>query len=289
MSKRNHVIQRLIEKETVFCTTPILNGNYSDFVLLSQSSFDMVLVETEHQGFDFPTLHTSLQYLMNRRRIVEQGVLIKPTPFVRIPPNTREKNEWIIKQALDSGAMGLVIPHLDSVDGAMVAVKAARYPQARGAQDREPEGVRGWSPFSAPNYWGMTPAEYYDSADVWPLDPEGEILIMGIVESTLGVNSLPEILKHVKGIGAIWAGHGDLSVSMGLSGDVEHPDVEEALLDILKICKDHGVACGSVITSGTGVEARIDQGFDMVLIPPVISFDQLNRGLRKVGRSVSSG
>lgn len=286
MAKRNQAIQRLVDQEVVFCTTPVLNGNYSDFLTLSRSDFDMVIVEMEHQGFDFPILRTSLQYMVNRKMIHQQGMVIKPAPFVRIPSNTREMNEWIIKQVLDCGAMGLVLPHLESVEGAIAAVKAARYPQARGAKDRDPEGIRGWSPFSAPDYWGVTPAEYYDCADVWPLDPDGEILIMGIVESRAGLHALPEILKQVKGIGAVWAGHGDLSVSMGLCGGTDHPEVEDALLQILRICKNQGVACGSVITSGIGVEDRINQGFDMVLIPPAISFDQLNIGLRKAGRFV---
>jgi 4-hydroxy-2-oxoheptanedioate aldolase len=106
-----------------------------------------------------------------------------------------------------------VLPHLNTVEDAQAAVIAARYPQVPGVADCEPQGQRGWWPRLAPRYWGLTPQDYYDKADVWPLDPDGELLLMGIVEEAEGVRNLRDILKQVKGIGAIWAGPGDLSLS----------------------------------------------------------------------------
>ena len=72
-------------------------------------------------------------------------------------------------------------------------------------------------------YWGLAPQDYCEAADVWPLDPDGELLLMGIVENVRGITALPDILRQVKGIGAIWAGPGDLSVSMGMRGNSSHP------------------------------------------------------------------
>jgi 4-hydroxy-2-oxoheptanedioate aldolase len=283
MARHNRVIQRLIDGETVFSTLPTPNGNYETLATLSRSAFDMVMIETEHEGFDFSSLRNSLQYMQNRKRIIEQGSWVDPAPFVRIPANTREQNQWIIKQTLDAGAMGLILPHLDSVEGAEAAVRAARYPQARGSAKMEPAGQRGWG-LSAPHYWGLTPTEYYDCADIWPIDPNGEILLMGIVENVNGVRALPEILKRVKGIGAIWAGRGDLSISMGLRGDGVHPDVEKELLHILDIAKEHGVPCAAVASRPADIESRIEQGFQIILLPTPLSFDLLNSGLKKVGR-----
>src|SRR5881394_346170 len=64
----------------------------------------------EHEGFSFTTLRTSLQVLLNRKRIAEKGNLQPDVvPLVRIPPNARERDQWIIKQALDTGVYGLVL------------------------------------------------------------------------------------------------------------------------------------------------------------------------------------
>jgi hypothetical protein len=61
----------------------------------------------EHEGFSFTTLRTSLQVLLNRKRIAENGNLQPDVvPMVRIPPNARERNQWVIKQALDTGVYG---------------------------------------------------------------------------------------------------------------------------------------------------------------------------------------
>jgi len=283
--KRNIVIQRLIEGKTVFSTLPITNGDISTLSAVAQSSFEMAIVEMEHQGFDFPALRNSLQHLMSRRRVIASGSVIDPAPFVRIPASAREQNQWIIKQTLDSGAMGLVVPHFDTVEGAEATVRAARYPQERGSARSQPEGLRGWGPFTAADYWGLSLTEYYDCADLWPLNPDGEILLMGICETVAGVRALPDILKRVKGIGAIWAGQGDLSVSMGLRGDSAHPDVEKEVHNILKICHDHGVACATAVTRAGDVLARVEQGFDIVLLPTPVSFEHLNRGMQKVGRA----
>ena len=282
----NRVIDRLIRGEPVLSTSTVPNGNFQDFIAIAQSDYDMVMIETEHQGFDFTGLHHSLHYLLDRRRIAEgRSLQAQPTPFVRIPSNAREQNQWVIKQTLDAGAYGLVLPHLDSVEGAMAAVSAARYPAARGKTPQGPAGVRGWSPFTAPPYWGLGVREYIDRAGVWPLDPEGEILLMGIVESIQGILVLPEVLRQVKGIGAIWAGQGDLSVSMGLRGQLEHPEVEEAVQKILATCKEQGVACATLATPSCGVEKRLEQGFEIVIVPVTRSFDQLQRGLRTLGRA----
>ena len=282
----NKVIALLEHGQAVFSCGTVPNGNYDDIMALSRSAYDLIVLEMEHLGFDFPTLRHSLQYVVNRKRIADKGNLQPDlVPLVRIPPYTREQNAWVIKQTLDAGAYGLVLPHLDSVEGAEAAVRAARYPQVPGAADVLPEGERGWSTSLAPHYWGLTPQEYYDTADVWPLDPEGQLLLMGIVENVRGMTTLPDILRQVKGIGAIWAGSGDLSVSMGFRGNASHPDVEAAVLKILTICKEFGVPCATVATPSASVETRLEQGFRIVMVPQPRSLEALARGRQAAGRT----
>jgi len=205
----NKVIDLLEHGKPVFCSGLVWNGNLDDLTYVADADYDMVIMEMEHEGFSFNNLRTSLQFILNRKRISGSGTLqADPVPLVRIPPNSRETSQWMIKQALDTGVYGLVLPHLNTVEDAHAAVVAARYPQVPGVADFEPEGQRGWWQRIAPRYWGLTAQEYYDAADLWPLDPDGNMLLMGIVEEPEGVNNLPDILKQEKGIGAIWADRG---------------------------------------------------------------------------------
>lgn len=280
----NKVIGRLEANEVVFGSIP--SDDEQELGAISRSGYDMLMIETEHTGFSGRRLQHTLQGLLNRGQLVEQASLGPAvTPFVRTPANAREQNEWVIKQTLDAGAFGLVIPHLDSVEAAHAAVRAARYPQLLGAADFEPAGQRGWagSMCAAPAYWGLPAPDYYRAADVWPLDPDGEILVMGIIESTEGIAALPEILREVRGIGAIWAGIGDLSVSMGYGGSPT-VEVESAMQKILDICIDAGVPCAAPANATMTPEARVDQGYRIVLSRPSLSFAALERGLAHVGR-----
>ncbi len=283
-TRYNKAIQLLEEGKPVFGTGLIWNGNLDEMMYFADSDYDMVMIEMEHEGLSFNNLRTSLQFLLNRKRVADAGGLqADPTPVVRIPPNTREQNQWVIKQALDTGVYGLILPHLDTVEGAMSAVQAARYPQVPGVPDFEPHGERGWWQRIAPRYWGLSASEYYDAADVWPLDPDGNLLLMGIVEEPTGVRNLPDILRQVKGIGAIWAGPGDMSVAMGHRGNAGHPEVQEMLLRILGICKDAGVPCATGCTAAE-VPMRLEQGFSIIITAPTRSAAGVEEGRRLTGR-----
>jgi 4-hydroxy-2-oxoheptanedioate aldolase len=169
------------------------------------------------------------------------------------------------------------------VEDAQAAVVAARYPQVPGVQDFAPAGERGWGNRIASRYWGLTPQEYYDAADLWPLDPEGNILLMGIVEEAEGVQNIRDILRQVRGIGAIWAGPGDMSVSMGLRGQASHPAVQENLLRVLAACKEFGVPCATGATAND-VAMRLEQGFRIIMTAPVRSTPGLVEGRRLAAR-----
>jgi len=265
----NKAIELLEQGKPVFCSGLVWNRNLEDLTFVADSAYDMVIIEMEHQGFSFDDLRISLQFLLSRNRIAGQGDLrADPAPMVRIPPNTREHNQWVIKQALDTGVYGLVLPHLNTVEDAQATVVAARYPQVPGVPDFEPQGERGWWYRIAPRYWGLTPQEYYDAADLWPLDPDGNMLLMGIVEEPQGVKNIRDILRRVKGIGAVWAGPGDMSVAMGHKGNANHPEVQANLLRILEACKNAGVPCATGATAAE-VPMRLEQGFRIIISAPV--------------------
>ena len=284
MVRYNKVIELLEQGKPVFCSGLVWNGALEDLAFVGDSDYDMTIIEMEHQDFNFDKLRMSLQFLLSRKKISDGGSLqADPAPFVRVPPNFREQNQWVLKQALDTGVYGLVLPHLNTVEDAKAAVIAARYPQVPGSADFEPEGERGWWYRIAPRYWGLTPADYYDAADLWPLDPDGNMLLIGIVEEPHGVENLKDILREVKGIGAVWAGPGDMSVAMGHKGNAGHPDVQANLLRILETCKDAGVPCATGATAAE-VPMRLEQGFSIIITAPERTTHGLEEGRRIAGR-----
>ncbi len=280
----NKMIDLLAQGKPVFSSGTIWNGNLDDLIYIADLDYDAAIIEMEHWGFGFETLRTSLQFLLNRKRIAEKGTLQPDVvPMVRIPPNARERNQWIIKQALDTGVYGLVLPHLNTVEEAQAAVAAARYPQVPGVQDFEPAGQRGWGTRFAARYWGLTAQEYYDAADIWPLDPDGNILLMAIIEEPEGVKNIRDILRQVKGIGAIWTGPGDMSVAMGHRGNASHPEVQDNLLRVLAACKEFGVPC-AVGATANEVAMRLEQGYSIIISGPVKTAPARVEGRRLAAR-----
>ena len=146
------------------------------------------------------------------------------TPFVRIPPNGGENSQWIAKQVLDIGVYGIVWPHVSTVEDARNAVQACRYPRPREAKYYDPAGQRGDAPTTAARYWGLTAQEYYPRADAWPLNPQGEILVVIMCEEKRAIANLPKMLEQVPGIGVVLIGEGDLSQDLGYPRQYEHPD-----------------------------------------------------------------
>ena len=201
----------------------------------STSKFDGVVFEMEHNPWDGRALRDGLQYLLNRRQIAQGGSLAPAvTPMVRIPVNGVEKAQWHAKQALDLGCYGIVWPHISTVEEAYNAVAACRYPRLKTAPRYEPAGIRGDGPTGAVRYWGLTQQEYYARADVWPLDPKGEVFVIVQIEDTKGIENLAAMLKNVPGIGCILIGEGDLSQELGVPRQYEHPAVLDAIAQVVR-------------------------------------------------------
>jgi len=304
-TQRVHVVDILIPKEEIYMSAiPRLNtiigaleqgktvmGSFASAdipsaVELSTSKYDGVIFEMEHQPWDAVVLRDTLQYMLNRRQIVARGTVAPGvTPIVRIPANGGENNQWLAKQALDMGAYGIVWPHVSTVDQAYNAVSACRYPRLKKAPRYEPAGIRGDAPIAASRYWGLTQADYYTKADVWPLDPNGEILSILMIEDTLAIENLDEILKNVAGIGAVLIGEGDLSQELGHPRDYEHPEVASARAEIVKICKANKVAVGHPHVTGGNVERVISEGYNILLLKAGRNYSGVEKGLQLIGRA----
>jgi 4-hydroxy-2-oxoheptanedioate aldolase len=191
---------------------------------INAAPYDGVVFEMEHRPYDIRALRDCLQYMLDRRQILRAGTLAPAvTPFVRIPPNGGETSQWVAKQVLDQGVYGIVWPHVSTVEEARNAVTACRYPRPRSAPYFEPAGQRGDAPAAAARYWGLSQQEYYTRADVWPLNPQGEILVAIMCEEVRAIKNLPKMLEEVPGIGVVIIGEGDLSQDLGFPRQYEHP------------------------------------------------------------------
>jgi 4-hydroxy-2-oxoheptanedioate aldolase len=201
---------------------------------------------------------------------------------VRIPPNGGELNQWVAKQVLDSGVYGIVWPHVSTVEDARNAVAACRYPRPKSAPHYEPAGQRGDAPAAAARYWGVTQQEYYAKADVWPLAPEGEILVVIMCEEARAIGNLRQMLRVVPGIGVVLIGEGDLSQDLGFPRQYEHPTVAAAIDEILSICKEAGVPCGHPHVDASNVERLIEKGFRWLMPSPERTFRALDLGRKAI-------
>jgi 4-hydroxy-2-oxoheptanedioate aldolase len=251
---------------------------------INAAPYDGVVFEMEHRPYDIHALRDCLQYMLDRRQIVRSSSLAPAvTPFVRIPPNGGEISQWVAKQVLDQGVYGIVWPHVSTVEEARNAVAASRYPRPRSAAYFEPAGQRGDAPAAAARYWGLTQQEYYARADVWPLNPQGEILVAIMCEEVRAIKNLPHMLEQVPGIGVVIIGEGDLSQDLGYPRQYEHPTVASAIDEILAICKQHNVACGHPHVDSKNVESLLEKGFRYLMPGPSYSFAALEIG-RKAAR-----
>ena len=280
----NSVIKALEEGKTAL--VPFTSSDLESATALSSTAYDGVVFEMEHNPYDIAMLRDCLQYMLNRRQIVDRGSLAPGvTPMVRIPPNGGEMNQWTAKQVLDIGVYGIIFPHVSTVEEAWNAVRACRYPRLEEAPNYNPPGIRGDAPARAARYWGLTAQEYYARADVWPLVPHGEILVVIQCEEVRAIDNLPKMLKEVPGIGVVLIGEGDLSQELGHPRDYDHPVVAEAINTILRICKEHNVPCGHPHPDAQNLERLVADGYRFLMPPPARSLALLEQARRLTGRA----
>jgi 4-hydroxy-2-oxoheptanedioate aldolase len=280
----NGVIRALEEGKTAFVGFAPVDIETAS--ALASSSYDGIAFEMEHAPMSAPALRDALQFMLDRRQILQGGTLApKVTPMVRIPPNGNEMNQWIAKQVLDIGVFGIIFPHVSTVDEARNAIGACRYPKLRNSPLYDPPGIRGDAPVRAARYWGLSQQEYYARADVWPLAPQGEILAIIQCEEVRAIENLPKILQEVPGIGVVLIGEGDLSQELGHPRDYEHPVVADAINTILKICQEHHVPCGHPHPDARNIERLITSGFRFLMPSAPRSFSVLEQGRKLAGRA----
>lgn len=214
------------------------------------------LTSLEHNAFMVDDLEKSM---MGARP--EGSTKPRYAPIARIPHEGDQDFKHIVKQILDSGAFGIVVPQVRTKEEAAKLVRAMRYPPQKGAKYPNPPGIRGWGPGGAQRLWGLSANDYAKKADLWPLNPEGELLAIVMIETREGVKNINEILT-VPGLAGVLIGPSDLSLSLGVGTpgpNVNAPEVEEATATVAKACVAHKRICGTF--ESPNIEKRLAQGF----------------------------
>ena len=220
-------------------------------------------VDMEHSPFSGERVQRVLAE-MNEERDADGRLSL--TPLIRIPQDGDEDFKWAIKQVLDLGGFGIILPHVDRGEEAVRLVQAMRYPPARGSSAPEPRGERGWGPGGATRLWGLNSVEYHAVADVWPLNPDGELFAVAMIESQEAVDNIHDILAAP--ISAIMVVPGDMAIDLGLGPnppDRNHPEVDAAFQTVLEACQAQDrVICG-LGDGASRLQQRLDEGWRFVL------------------------
>jgi 2-keto-3-deoxy-L-rhamnonate aldolase RhmA len=168
----------------------------------------------------------------------------RAAPLVRVTSG----EHWLIKQALDMGAGGLVAPMVDTAEEARKIASAILYP---------PQGMRGYGPDIAAQTWGIPIPDYFKRANE-------DLLLVIQVESREGLKNA-EAIAAVDRVDVLFAGAFDLSVCLGKPGQVEDPQVEGAILSVRDAAHKQGKLAGTIALNPSLCQKRLDQGFDFLV------------------------
>ena len=181
--------------------------------------------------------------------------LVVKTP--RIAPDPAKAIENISRQ-LNIGVSTIMFVDVESGDELRQGIAAMRFKSNGGTR---PDAVG-----TAPAYWGMTESQYRKKADVWPLNPDGELVSWAIVESKAGLEKVREIAA-VKGLAVLFPGAGTLRgvfTTTGADGQraLDSAAWEAAIQQVLAACKEFNVPCGYPATADD-IDMRMKQGFSV--------------------------
>ncbi|HBG28848.1 MAG: hypothetical protein A2Y10_03700 [Planctomycetes bacterium GWF2_41_51] len=204
--------------------------------IFAGNGFDWICVDLEHGAIDIETM-------TNIFRTIDAFDCV---PIARLPLNDPI---WI-HRTLDAGAKGLIIPMVNNAPEAEAAIKQAKYP---------PFGVRGYG-YSRANLHGINFEEYIKTAN-------DEIAMVMQIEHKDAIANLDDIVK-VDGVDGLFIGPLDLSGSMGITGQMNHPDMISSLDKYRKIASNAGKAFGMHIVrpNKENVKTTIEQGYTMIAL-----------------------
>ena len=210
-----------------------------------QSAAPEFVEASAYAGFRFAAIDLEHTYygVEKMAELVRAGEAAGLSMLARVPALDAV---WI-KKSLDLGAAGVIVPNIDTAAQAVEAVRLSKF---------TPEGIRGACPGVRANRYGAGGQEYYEKAN-------RETVVIALVESPEGVKNFDEILR-VPGLTAVFLGPVDLSVSMGLKGNLSAPEVRQALLTMVEKARRAGVPVGALGLDPAFVRELFAHGLDFL-------------------------
>jgi 2-keto-3-deoxy-L-rhamnonate aldolase RhmA len=230
----NHVKQKL-QNGGVSIGTFVFEFNTTGIGrIAAEAGAEFAVFDMEHTGWSVETIRMLIA-------TTRPTVMI---PLVRIPATEYH----FIARVLDMGALGIMVPMVESAEQAAKIVASAKYP---------PLGRRGAAfGVAHDDYAGGNIVEKMQSANQ-------QSLLIAQIETAAGVRNVNEIAA-MDGIDVLWIGHFDLTNSLGIPGQFDHPEFKSAVQQVLDACRRHGKIPGFMAGDVASGKALLAQGFRML-------------------------
>ncbi len=259
----NRAIELLEQGQPIYYTGSHdgTEGSFDSGKRDAQTFADYINYDMEHAPYDIKGLSEYMKGLAAggpTKSGHRTPAVIAIVPVNGTDETTVRANAWMFQQVLATGVHGILLTHADTAGAVRAFVEAVRFPiHQQGVGQGIGEGRRGvhGSPTAA-RIWGISPQEYNQKADVWPLNPNGEILLGLKVEDKYAFANAAEVLA-VPGIGFAEGGPGDMSLSLNITNsDPRMAEVQGKIFAIAKLNKIFFMGIGR-----TNVIERIKQGY----------------------------
>ena len=231
-----NAVKKALTEGKVTLGTWIQIGHPALGEILADAGYDWIAVDCEHTDIGVEGFTQVARGMFGRGAV----------PLVRV----RENDTLAIRQVLDAGAMGVIVPLVSSAAEARRAVAAAKYP---------PQGVRGFC-FSRMNQYGEAFDDYVKRAN-------DDIAVVVMIESKEAVADIDAIVD-VDGVDGVFIGPYDLSGSYGVPGATDDPRVTEGCARVVDACRRHGKSAGLHVVrpDPAAIRRAIADGFTFIAL-----------------------
>jgi 4-hydroxy-2-oxoheptanedioate aldolase len=242
------------------------HGGYQEGLKAAKTWADYINYEMEHGALNFTELREFMRGLIDggpTKSGHRTPAVVVTLPVLGMDEAHMKANFWVVQQTLATGVHGILLCHARSPEAVRVFVEACRYPNAKPAQGLG-EGLRGsGSQGYASRMWGISAQEYMKKADVWPLNPDGEIMLGLKIEDKYALANADKV-SAVPGIAFAEWGPGDMGLSLGLpdghtANETLHPQMRDARAKVLAACKRYNLAFLNTVRPND-VEEMIKEG-----------------------------